>query len=40
MNSRRDVTCGIARQSYAIEVLRAGVNLPLLMKLLGHESPK
>ena len=28
------------RHSYATEMLRAGVSLPVLMKLLGHESPK
>ena len=28
------------RHSYATEILRAGVSLPVLMKLLGHQSPK
>jgi integrase len=28
------------RHTYATEMLRAGVSLPVLMKLLGHESPK
>jgi integrase len=28
------------RHTYATEMLRAGVSLPVLMKLLGHRSPK
>jgi integrase len=28
------------RHTYATEMLRAGISLPVLMKLLGHESPK
>jgi integrase len=28
------------RHTYATEMVRAGISLPVLMKLLGHESPK
>jgi site-specific recombinase XerD len=28
------------RHTYATELIRAGISLPVLMKLLGHESPK
>jgi integrase len=28
------------RHTYATEMIRAGISLPVLMKLLGHESPK
>jgi hypothetical protein len=36
----RRITPHMFRHTYATEILRAGVSLPALMKLLGHASPK